>query len=204
VAADPSSLTRNAKAAAHYANRVVITLRHNIDMLRQLHTRVEEANVRAASTAGRASTLNPLDAVRYLNADQRADLCQGLARDQYQAAARDRERASQELAAARRAASSLRLSLLHAEGSSTVPDEMRTQLRSALASFDQADEMRFQLSAPLSNAGEPGNTAPGNTAPGNTAPVPPTSGPASVPPTVYPDTEVDTLGELFGDGEVPR
>jgi len=188
VVATGGEAVRGREAAQHFSYRVMVTLRQHLDIVRQLHARVEAANARVNAPTGLASTLSPLDALRYLTTEQKSSLCEGLVRDQLAAARRDREVAAAELSAARRVTAELRLTLLRLAGDVSTPNEARSLLERALVVLDN----------PVLDQPPPDETTRAVRPPESSDP----SGPADAvePAPDGPVPSLSTLGDLFSDG----
>lgn len=135
---------RDAKTAAHYAHRVELTMAGYIEQIQKLFYELSAMTERAKNRAGTASTLSPLDAVRYLTDDQRKAIFDGLMRDQYER----RVRAAHDAEAHTAALSALRARVEAALAAATAGRADPDELAGLLAALDVATPTVTDADAP--------------------------------------------------------
>lgn len=76
------ALRNDPRRLSHFLARVLATMRRHHDEMRQLKGEIERARHAASTPAGQATTLSPMDAVRYLSPEQLQQVFGAVARQQ--------------------------------------------------------------------------------------------------------------------------
>ena len=144
AAAEPKQFAKDQRKVAHYTVRVAKTLKAYRNQIHQLHRDVQKSQL-SSSQVGQASTLSPLDAVRYLTPEQFASVADSAiaAKISSASAAEQEARTKGALAISRINESKLLLSSLL--DNPRLDEKTRVQLKNALDRFSASAEALGEL-----------------------------------------------------------
>ena len=131
LASDLRSFGRDTSKVEHLLTRLGVTFARYRQQIQGLHREVQSANLSRAQ-AGAASTLSPLDAVRYLTPEQLAGVVDAFSRAQIESASRDRHEASAAKATVVRLLNELKLVVSGLSEDPNMPTIARTKLENVL------------------------------------------------------------------------
>jgi hypothetical protein len=130
---------KDARTAAHFVHRVLLTMREYINAVQRLTYELESVQARSRNRAGVATTLNPMDAAQYLTSEQRAELFDATMRSTYDRANRARQEAETEASEARKLHGRMRLILTRILEDPRLDPATRQRLHQELQRLEAAE-----------------------------------------------------------------
>lgn len=162
VEAGPRAL-RDPKALIHFLLRVALTLRGYHAQVQQLHRDVQQARM-IRERAGQATTLSPLDAVRFLTPDQLAPIMDAAVREKLTALERSQTESTRAQRNAQRELNRVKFAVTGLLEDSDMNPRLREKLVSLLRSFDTAAEQTAEPTGPAAGPAAADTPAPAGTA----------------------------------------